>query len=285
MRLVLYLSLVLAEDGAVWSFLWFVQLCFCHTVVVWVWVRILWNHGQAISQDALSWNSQELLFCFLAPTAASCLLDSYPWYEFLSFACVPSVWKSSLESYCKEAVSERPPPPTPTNSKNGLEKACPFPNVTPMCCQVENNRDRTFIQLCRPVTRTDTPSSSLHKLARACPGDKCQVASGTTHPLQVQLPEFAQSLFAFLGGQLLRSCGRLGLLYSTHRNLYGGGEAEVRAGSASPRSAQVSPRGPGQALTADPGPTLSAPSWPGTQALPPLFVPAALRTSPTKKPG
>ena len=30
----LYLSLVLAEDGAVWSFLWFVQLCFCHTVVV-----------------------------------------------------------------------------------------------------------------------------------------------------------------------------------------------------------------------------------------------------------
>ena len=104
-----------------WSFLWFVQLCFCHTVVVWVWVRILWNHGQAISQDALSWNSQELLFCFLAPTAASCLLDSYPWYKFLSFACVPSVWKSSLESYCKEAVSERPPPHTHKLEKRFVE--------------------------------------------------------------------------------------------------------------------------------------------------------------------
>ena len=34
MRLVLYLPLVLAEDGAVGSFLWFVSLCICHTVVV-----------------------------------------------------------------------------------------------------------------------------------------------------------------------------------------------------------------------------------------------------------
>lgn len=181
-------------------------------------------------------------------------MNSFPLHVFPLFGRVH--WSHTA----KRLLVRDHPPPTPTNSKNGLEKACPFPNVTPMCCQVENNRDRTFIQLCRPVTRTDTPSSSLHKLARACPGDKCQVASGTTHPLQVQLPEFAQSLFALLGGQLLRSCGRLGLLYSTHRNLYGGGEAEVRAGSASPRSAQVSPRGPGQALTADPGPTLSAPS-------------------------
>lgn len=34
---------------------------------------------------------------------------THPWYEFLSFACVPSVWKSLLGSYCREAVSERPP--------------------------------------------------------------------------------------------------------------------------------------------------------------------------------
>ena len=36
----------------------------------------------------------------------------------------------------------------PPNSKKGLEKVCPFPKVTPMCCQVENHWDRTFIQLC-----------------------------------------------------------------------------------------------------------------------------------------
>ena len=132
--------------------------------------------------------------------------------------------KSLLESYSTEAVSNRDPQTSPTKLKQmgvkeSLVKACPFPKVTTMCCQVEKHRDRTFIQLCGSVTRAGAASSSLHKRARAWPRDRSQLASRATHPLQVQLPEFAQSLFALLGGQLLGRRRGLLFLRAVYRHL------------------------------------------------------------------
>lgn len=222
MRLALYLPLVLAEDSAVWSFLWFVPLCSCHCGSLSVGEDFV-NPWPSYQSGPFELKQSSCFFVSgLQRQPAVCWtlipdMNSFPLHVFPLFG--RAYWGHTAE---KLLVRDSPPP----NSKKGLEKVCPFPKVTPMRCQVENHRDRTSIQLCRPVTRTGAPSSSLHKCARAWPGGKCQAASGTTHPLQVQLPEFAQSLFALLGGQLLGSCGRLLLLCSTHRHLYGGGEAE-----------------------------------------------------------
>lgn len=134
-----------------------------------------------------------------------------------------------------------------------------------------------LLRLPRPPTDTQGP-------------DQRQV-SASTHPLQMQLPEFAQSLLALLGGQLLRRREGLLLLCAVRQHLRQGGTAVGRAGAASPGAAQAdSPTGragpdrPRRAHTADPDSTVSTPPCPSTQASPPPLAPVGPCQSPHEIP-
>lgn len=200
---------------------------------------------------------------------------THPWYEFLSFACVPSVWKSLLGSYCREAVSERPP----QTRKKVWRKCVRFQKWLQCAARLR-------------TTGTELSSSSAHlshaQVSLPLPSTNVH---GPGQVTSVRWPPRQLTRFRCSSRNLRSLCSRFWEASSSApaggccssappTGTYTEEERPSKGRLGFSRSAQVSPRGLGQALIADPGPTLFAPSWPGTQAFPPLLAPAALRTLP-----